>query len=474
MICYHGHQIYRTGFERTDNQGCREAALNFWMYSLLSVYRVTILVKQNNKLNLTDINIICEEIMGSILNYIFDLNLVATSVEVSGNFVAVDLVDFNKKVAYQVTTDISRDKMNNTVKKFNKSKLSDQIEMLNVLILGQLNGHKYDEPHELALDNGNKFSFINNIYDFDKLIEIIKAKSVDNAEIVSKLYDDFYMIFDTGRLKYNSIVTTTSSLQKNDSFRFFEMYSWRKGFGDVQLSAFLPVNYEDRLGACLKFRKHDLAGIDMTFGPDVLLRDYFVEEDEFLKKHSDGMRDDKEIMYMHFNNIYFEVNAHTAYHVYQLFSDLHRDYCVAMDNINAILGTKNMVKENDAYCIGTMNEEQWDKIVFFARQHSVSNSIGNLKWNIFQMGYSSSGFLLQPNDYMEPQGNIFAKIFVERTEYSNTLKLYWKPGYKNGLTKMDGFDNKIKWKADFTADWIYNKLLPRAEKFYKKSRGFRY
>ena len=38
MICYRGHQIYRTGFEKTDNQGCREAALNFGRYSLLSVY----------------------------------------------------------------------------------------------------------------------------------------------------------------------------------------------------------------------------------------------------------------------------------------------------------------------------------------------------------------------------------------------------------------------------------------------------
>lgn len=38
MICYHGHQIYRTESERTDNQGCREAALNFSRYSLLSVY----------------------------------------------------------------------------------------------------------------------------------------------------------------------------------------------------------------------------------------------------------------------------------------------------------------------------------------------------------------------------------------------------------------------------------------------------
>lgn len=38
MICYRGHQICRTGFEKTDNQGCRKATLNFSRYSLLSVY----------------------------------------------------------------------------------------------------------------------------------------------------------------------------------------------------------------------------------------------------------------------------------------------------------------------------------------------------------------------------------------------------------------------------------------------------
>jgi len=45
MICYRGHQIYRTGFERIDNQGCREAALNFWGYSLLCVYVIIIIME---------------------------------------------------------------------------------------------------------------------------------------------------------------------------------------------------------------------------------------------------------------------------------------------------------------------------------------------------------------------------------------------------------------------------------------------
>ncbi|MDO7204493.1 SMEK domain-containing protein [Paraclostridium bifermentans] len=43
-------------------------------------------IKENNKINLTDINVICEEIFGKILNEIFDINLVSMSAEVSGKF----------------------------------------------------------------------------------------------------------------------------------------------------------------------------------------------------------------------------------------------------------------------------------------------------------------------------------------------------------------------------------------------------
>lgn len=58
-------------------------------------------IKINNKNNLTDINVICEEIFGQILNKLYDINLVSMSAEVSGNFIAVDLVDYKKRIATQ-------------------------------------------------------------------------------------------------------------------------------------------------------------------------------------------------------------------------------------------------------------------------------------------------------------------------------------------------------------------------------------
>ena len=68
-------------------------------------------IKINNKNNLTDINVICEEIFGQILNKLYDINLVSMSAEVSGNFIAVDLVDYKKRIAYQVTSRCDRNKI---------------------------------------------------------------------------------------------------------------------------------------------------------------------------------------------------------------------------------------------------------------------------------------------------------------------------------------------------------------------------
>lgn len=62
------------------------------------LFEIAEAIQINNKNNLTDINVICEEIFGQILNKLYDINLVSVSVEVSGNFIAVDLVDYKKEL----------------------------------------------------------------------------------------------------------------------------------------------------------------------------------------------------------------------------------------------------------------------------------------------------------------------------------------------------------------------------------------
>lgn len=89
-------------------------------------------IKINNKNNLTDINVICEEIFGQILNKLYDIKLVSMSAEVSGNYIAVDLVDYGKRIAYQVTSQNIRSKIDRTLEKFNASGIYKDIDEVHV------------------------------------------------------------------------------------------------------------------------------------------------------------------------------------------------------------------------------------------------------------------------------------------------------------------------------------------------------
>lgn len=91
------------------------------------------------------------------------------SAEVSGNFIAVDLIDYDNKVAFQVTSRSDRKKIESTIEKFNKSDISKQVESLNILILDDQE-HTYNKPEKITLVNNKEFSFKENIYNFKKLL----------------------------------------------------------------------------------------------------------------------------------------------------------------------------------------------------------------------------------------------------------------------------------------------------------------
>lgn len=123
-------------------------------------------ITESNKHNLTDINIICEEVFGQILNRLFEINLIAISLEINGNFPAVDLIDYDNKIAYQVTTQGTKEKINHTIEVFNRhTEIFDKVDELNILFLKKVDDKLY-ENEDVDLHNGKKFSYENNILDF--------------------------------------------------------------------------------------------------------------------------------------------------------------------------------------------------------------------------------------------------------------------------------------------------------------------
>lgn len=232
------------------------------------------------------------------------------------------------------------------------------------------------------------------------------------------------------------------------------------------------LSYKGELSCMLQIRQHNLSGAYITFNQEMLLSDYFVSESEFETKHNVGRYEDEEEMYMQIQNIRINLNAHTAHHVYKLFEELKEEYYETRRQINSILGVEGLNKDGDKYLLMTIDTMEWEEILFFARNHDWFQDGDEIEWNIFNNNGSTNSLILSPNVYGTVRGDILAKISVYPNEFGNNkLNLYWEPGFKSNERCMDCFDNIVKWKADYTEDWIKNKLLEKAHIYYEKFNG---
>lgn len=314
-----------------------------------------------------------------------------------------------------------------------------------------------------------KFSFQENIMTFNKLILEIQNKCQTDKDFIVKVYDYIGMVYDSGRLYYRSIVQETEELKRQTNLVTFNTKSWTKGYGDIWLHAFIPMSYEGELSCLLLLRQHNLSGANITFGEETLLREYLISEPEFVEKHHVGRYEDEEEMWMQIENIRFSVNAHTAHHIYQLFNELRKEYIETRRQIDEILGTVGMRREGNKYYLMSVEKKTWKEILFFAQDHDCSNTKGEMKWNIFNNSWSKTRLILAPNLNGKTEGVIFAKISVQQNEnYDNKFDLYWEPGFKVYENCMEGFDNVIKWKANYTKDWIKNELIGKAHLYYEE------
>ncbi|MDE7435482.1 MAG: SMEK domain-containing protein [Lachnospiraceae bacterium] len=425
-------------------------------------------INRSNKKNLTDINIICEEVFGKILNKIYGYNLFSASAEIKGNFMAVDLIDYENRVCYQVTTRKDRKKIGDTIKKFNQTNLENDIDELNILIIGEKS--KYHEPLDLDLSNGKKFSLMRNIYDNKSLIDLIQKKEYSNPGFLVEIYDDINMVFDSGRVSTKSIVKATEEF--SDCYEYEEggvgeKKFWKKGLGDTQIIAFIPLSYEAEISCLLLIRKSSVSGSSMTFGQKTLLENYFVTEEEFKQKHNVGRFSNEEQIYMQIENTRMQINAHTGYHIYQLFEALKNEYLKEQRKIEQTLGVEKFRKVGSDYYLTTISEIQWKEMYFFAKNHQSHIETGELDWNIFKIGWMDDHLVFAKNSLDRRHADDFARIDVRVSkEYENMLDVFWRPGYAAGRGDMEGFDNIIKWRADYTLKWIMEKFIPKAHEFY--------
>lgn len=429
------------------------------------------LIKINNKINLTDINIICEELFGTILNRLYDLHLVSLSAGNHGGYVAVDLVDEENRVAYQVTTRNDRKKIKETISKFNKSiEEFKSVDNVYFLILST-EKHSYRAPDTIKLSNGDLFSFKKGVINFNDLICDIENKSSKDGKLLVDIYEIINMLYDTGRLSYSRITQETNELSISTCVNSGHHEHWKKGYGDVELYGFLPVDYADKLSCLIEMRKKDISGIYLNIEHEKLIEDYFVDEETFERKHHVGREEDEDEMYMQIENARFCINAYTAHHIFLLFKEFQRAYEVKKQQIEEIMGAVGFNRRGEAYIISQIDINQWYEVLDFARNHDWSRNDDNNEWNIFNSTFREDAITLSPNMHGEKSAYIIANIEVRSQEgFLDKLDVLWRPGHKDGVMGMVGFDKGIIWKADYTKKWFEEELLPRAHD-YANGRG---
>ncbi|WP_343670066.1 SMEK domain-containing protein [Chitinophaga sp.] len=158
-------------------------------------------VKTANANNEYDINIHAENVIIPILNTIFGYNLKNANYTDQKNVKAIDLVDIEKKVAFQVTSTNNIEKIKNTLEKFINSDYINKIDKLYIYILTEKK--KPGLRSELAIENivQGKLDFCiqDNVLDATDMYVILNQKN--DLETLIRVEKQLHLQFGKGENK---------------------------------------------------------------------------------------------------------------------------------------------------------------------------------------------------------------------------------------------------------------------------------
>ena len=153
-------------------------------------------------LNLRDINLDCENFYRDLLNLLFDLKLENSNV-IKANHDTFDLYDNEARKVYQVTSSVSRSKVNKTINQFQNKYLSDYDELYMVFLnkknLIESPNRKIITPFKSTFGFNVSLHILDNediIKQFDNLII---DKKIAAYELVQKYFEESLLSKDSYR-----------------------------------------------------------------------------------------------------------------------------------------------------------------------------------------------------------------------------------------------------------------------------------
>lgn len=152
--------------------------------------RFVVEVEGFNAIGNYHINIHAENFLVPLLNEIFGLELENLNTTKKKNFPAIDLADFKNRVAFQITSTSSFDKIRSTLETFSRHELYNEFDVLYFYILTEKKP-QYNSSKLSDIIPGS-FSFDSHEHIIDKDVILQKINSISSTpkiQAISKLYE---------------------------------------------------------------------------------------------------------------------------------------------------------------------------------------------------------------------------------------------------------------------------------------------
>lgn len=136
------------------------------------------------------INIHAENFLVPLLNEVFGLELENLNSTKKKHFPAIDLADFKNRVAFQITSTSSLDKIRTTLETFSKYDLQNEFDVLYLYILTEKKPQYNDAKLKDVIPDSFGFESSDHIIDKDVILQKINAiSSTPKIQAISKLYE---------------------------------------------------------------------------------------------------------------------------------------------------------------------------------------------------------------------------------------------------------------------------------------------
>ncbi len=414
------------------------------------------IVNIKNKMNLNDINMECEKLFCDILNILFELNLVILNTESNYQNIAVDLGDEKKSFYVQVTSNKRKEKIKETLRKF--SNVYGKENTVVIFIIGKKS--KYGEVDTYGL----KFNIETDVWDIDTIINNLN----DDFKRSKKVLLVINKFFDSGLTDIYTVDKRDKDLTVDKNIiDLGRMKKYRYGLGDVCVEAFLPKSYEDKLSLLLSFRKKEVEDAWITFSQEDAENILFCKDDIEIMKRKFILFEDEGKIWLQLLNVRFSVEFTVAENLCFLLDDLKKEFDKCLHEQEELLGTREFGKNEEGdVVLAEVSDYVWEALVDFAQFRDYGLPYD--KWNIFYINsFYRDRIMIYKNVNVKAKGDVLAQLFCKR-KYGNYISIIWRPGFTAFDNPCKEFDNMIKWKADYTCDWLIEEFIPRA--LFEKER----